>query len=192
MDFRLLCLVVVALCSAQDVMSSSHSTFPARVANIDGACPSEEQRADTRRQISDEIVAALTLGLTEDNPASSCSAIPAGRPSGYYWIQPATGPPAVQVYCDFNRQCGCDGPSTWTRVAFLNMSDPNQDCPSNWNLYSSPVRACGRGRDSYWRLLIQWHFLLLDRLYDRVCGRVIGYQNCILGLSTILSKMDAQ
>jgi len=30
-------------------------------------------------------------------------------------------------------RCGCDdGPSTWTRVAFLNMSDPTHMCPINW------------------------------------------------------------
>ena len=37
--------------------------------------------------------------------------------------------------------CGGDG---WTRVAYLNMSDPNQQCPSNWTLTTSPVRGCGR------------------------------------------------
>ena len=33
----------------------------------------------------------------------------------------------------------------WTRVAYLNMSDPVQQCPSSWRLYSvNGVRACGR------------------------------------------------
>ena len=32
----------------------------------------------------------------------------------------------------------------WTRVAYLNMSDPVQQCPSSWRLYSANgVRACG-------------------------------------------------
>ena len=87
----------------------------------------------------------------------------------YYWIQPATGPPAIQVYCDFNRQCGCDG----THVAFLNMSDPSQDCPSNWTLYSSPVRSCGRGfTGGCSSVTFSTH-----GLYSRICGRVLGYQN---------------
>ena len=38
--------------------------------------------------------------------------------------------------------------SGWTRVAFLNMSDPNQVCPSNWTTIGSPVRTCGMGQTS--------------------------------------------
>ena len=29
-------------------------------------------------------------------------------------------------------------------LAYLNMSDPNQECPFNWTLTTSPVRGCGR------------------------------------------------
>ena len=37
------------------------------------------------------------------------------------------------------------GPGSWRRVAFLNMSDPSQECPSAWREYNtSGVRACGR------------------------------------------------
>ena len=39
-------------------------------------------------------------------------------------------------------ECG-DG--LWYRVAYLNMTDPTQQCPSAWRLYNtSGVRACGR------------------------------------------------
>ena len=74
------------------------------------------------------------LGRNSINPASSCSQFLLFNlfsPSGHYWIRSSNGS-AVRVYCDFNMRCGCDGPSGWTRVAFLNMSDPNQVCPSNW------------------------------------------------------------
>ena len=70
--------------------------------------------------------------LLQLNPAASCSHVllfNLSSPSGHCWIRSSNGS-AVRVYCDFNRQCGCDGPSAWTRVAFLNMSDPNQVCPS--------------------------------------------------------------
>ena len=36
------------------------------------------------------------------------------------------------------RQCSCGG-AGWTRVAYLNMSDPQQTCPSNWTLNTSLV-----------------------------------------------------
>ena len=41
-------------------------------------------------------------------------------------------------------QCPCGGPGPWRRIAHLNMSDPNQQCPTNWRLVTSPVRACGQ------------------------------------------------
>ena len=68
--------------------------------------------------------------------------------------------------------CGGDG---WTRVAYLNMSDPNQQCPSNWTLSTSPVRGCGRSSagsstcDSVF-------YPVLGRTYSSVCGRVLAYQ----------------
>ena len=38
--------------------------------------------------------------------------------------------------------CACGGPGQWSRIAFFNMSDPSQQCPSSWNLFTSPVRGC--------------------------------------------------
>ncbi len=48
----------------------------------------------------------------------------------------------------YNRPCSCGGPG-WTRVAYLDMSDTNQQCPSNWTLTTSPVRGCGRTSTGY-------------------------------------------
>ena len=43
--------------------------------------------------------------------------------------------------------CGGDG---WTRVAYLNMSDPTQSCPPAWSDRSANgVRVCGRPADSF-------------------------------------------
>ena len=110
---------------------------------------------------------------------SSCAALPPSSSSGYYWIQPSIGSPPVQVYCDFNRQCGCGGSLTWTRVAFLNMSDPNEVCPSNWTTYTSPVRACGTGDSA--GISNQCDSAIypntMGQTYSRVCGRVIAYQH---------------
>ena len=37
------------------------------------------------------------------------------------------------------------GPGMWHRVAYLNMSDPSQQCPTAWREYNtSGIRACGR------------------------------------------------
>ena len=112
------------------------------------------------------------------NPASSLILqLNPSSPSGHYWIRSSNGS-AVRVYCDFNRQCGCDGPSGWTRVAFLNMSDPNQVCPSNWTYISSPMRTCGRGRTSGGGCNSVF-YSTFGMTYTRVCGRIIAYQHGI-------------
>ena len=123
------------------------------------------------------------LELSEDtqlllNAPSSCAALPPFSSSAYYWIQPSIGSPPVQVYCDFNRQCGCGGSLTWTRVAFLNMSDPNEVCPSNWTTYTSPRRACGNGDGTGYSGQCDSVIYpnTMGQTYSRVCGRVIAYQ----------------
>jgi hypothetical protein len=76
--------------------------------------------------------------------------------------------------------CGDSSDSSWTRIAYLNMNDPLQQCPASWRLYSANgVRACGRqvttsttgGCNSQSYTILQ-HFLQ----YQKVCGRIIGYQ----------------
>lgn len=146
----------------------------------DGTCPCQSQLATARRYMADKVSLALVAGLTEANPAASCGAITNKR-SGDYWILPVTGPPAVQVFCDFNRRCGCTGPSTWTRVAFLNMSDPNHNCPRNWTTVntinlSSPLQICGRGL-STGKGCNSTFFSTFGTKYNRVCGRIVGYQH---------------
>ena len=67
--------------------------------------------------------------------------------------------------------CGGD---LWTRVAFLNMSDPMQSCPQNWtDRYSTnELRVCGRTSGSCSSVF----YPTGGRFYTGVCGRVIGYQ----------------
>ena len=117
-------------------------------------------------------------GLIQSGLYDSCSHVLQLNPSSqsdHYWIRSSNGS-AVRVYCDFNRQCGCDGPSTWTRVAFLNMSDPNQVCPSNWTTIISPVRTCGRGRTRSGGCNSVF-YSTFGLTYSCVCGRIIAYQD---------------
>ena len=67
------------------------------------------------------------------------------------------------------------GEGYWTRVAYLNMSDPKQFCPPAWRDRSANgVRVCGLPEGSY----RQCHstFYHADSLFSRVCGQVIAYQ----------------
>ena len=69
--------------------------------------------------------------------------------------------------------CGTSG---WTRVAYLDMSDPSQDCPTEFRLHTgNGVRGCGR--------LVSTNpscdsktFPTNNMTYSEVCGRVLGYQ----------------
>ena len=61
------------------------------------------------------------------------------------------------------------------RVANLNMTDPNQQCPENLQLSytDQPIRMCGRRTDSGCDPII---FTTYGVQYQQVCGRVRGYQ----------------
>ena len=61
--------------------------------------------------------------------------------SDYYMIIDGTGH-TCHVYCEMGQVCDSSG---WTRMAYFNMSDPTEECPSGFRLYSqNGVRACGR------------------------------------------------
>ena len=68
--------------------------------------------------------------------------------------------------------CPCGGPGQWTKIAHLSMSDPSQQCPSNWNLITTPVRGCGRTSRGCYSATFPSH----GQSYSQVCGRVIAYQ----------------
>ena len=64
------------------------------------------------------------------------------------------------------------GSGEWNQVAYLNMSDSMQACPTNWHERSANgVRACGILAPGCYGT-----FYPTDHSYSRVCGRVIGYQ----------------
>ena len=64
-------------------------------------------------------------------------------PSGMYLIVDESTTLTHYVYCYMEELCGSD--EGWTRIAYLNMSNPSQSCPSGFRLYESGgVRACGR------------------------------------------------
>ena len=137
----------------------------------------DELQGNISRSLDSEIsnIIQSLSGLYSSLPATSCSQVLLSNPSGYYWIRSSNGS-SVRVYCDFNRQCGCDGPSMWTRVAFLNMSDPNQVCPRNWTTISTPVRTCGRGRNSS-RGCSSVFYPTFGLTYSHVCGHITAYQD---------------
>ena len=93
-------------------------------------------------------------------------------PSGYYQLGTRRG--AVSMYCNMNELCGSKG--GWTRIAYLNMGDPNENCPSGFRLYQKGgIKTCGRLTSSVGSCT-SVKFLADDISYSQVCGRVVGYQ----------------
>ena len=72
-------------------------------------------------------------------------------------------------------RCPCGGPGLWRRIAHLNMSDPNQQCPSNWQLITFPVRGCGRSSSAN-NTCDSAVFPSNGVSYSRVCGRINAIQ----------------
>ena len=69
--------------------------------------------------------------------------------------------------------CPCGGAGEWRKIAHLNMSDPNQQCPPNWNLITtSTVRSCGGAGQT----CVSAIFPSNGMSYSHVCGRIIAYQ----------------
>ena len=106
---------------------------------------------------------------------SSCAALPPSSPSGYYWIRPSIGS-VVRVYCDMAifRVCG-NTTGGWMRVAALNMSDSNQQCPSELTQQNhSSIRTCVRPSEPGGQTSLFFASNTLS--YSKVCGKVIAYQ----------------
>ena len=90
-------------------------------------------------------------------------------PSGYYIL--GNGSSTYTSYCNMDDLCGSGG--GWTRLAYLDMSDATQNCPSGFRLYQSGgVRACGRPGSG----CVSVQFPSNGISYSQICGRVTGYQ----------------
>ena len=116
---------------------------------------------------------------THDSTAlpTSCKEIKERQPlspSGVYLLANTSDAAIYNAYCNMGTLCGSGG--GWTRLAYLDMSDATQNCPSGFRLYQSGgVRACGRtnsGGGSW----VSVQFPSNGISYSQICGRVTGYQ----------------
>ena len=69
----------------------------------------------------------------------------------------------------------CGGTWGWRRAVYLDMTDPNTNCPSGWQLTGYSKRTCGRASTS--RLSCDSVFFPVSGgPYSQVCGRIRAYQ----------------
>ena len=70
----------------------------------------------------------------------------------------------------------CGGSFGWTRIAYLNMSDSAQNCPSPWAEFTSGgKRVCFRSSSSG-ASCDSVMYSNSQQEYSQVCGHIIGYQ----------------
>ena len=110
---------------------------------------------------------------------SSCAEINKAYPdfkSGIYNIISTNGS-IVTAYCDMEG-INCDEEGGWTRVAYLNMTEPGTTCPSGLTQteYSNISHdICGQPSQSSGGC--ETTFVSTNSLnYTKVCGQVRGYQ----------------
>lgn len=98
---------------------------------------------------------------------------------------------AISVQAEMIRlHCGV---GEWYRVAYLDMNDPLQQCPSAWrelNFTPEGIRVCARPNSSEGSC--PGVLYPANSQYSKVCGRIIGYQfdafvNSITGAQRILT-----
>ena len=96
-----------------------------------------------------------------------------GSSSGIYSIA-INDDTTIDVYCNMETLCGSGG--GWTRLAFLNMTDATENCPSTLRLYEvDGMRVCGRTSSGVGSCSsVQYSSYGIN--YTQICGRARGYQ----------------
>ena len=124
-----------------------------------------------RRHLRDDAMemASTEQGLSSINPCKRQAE--RSNTSGFYWTRNTIGHP-VPVYCDMERVC-CGESGAWMRVAHINMTDSTHSCPHGFSVIATAPRRCSSGLSSGCRSVI---FPLHGIEYQKVCGRIIGYQ----------------
>ena len=116
------------------------------------------------------------LGLAPEYAASSCKQIADLKPhydSSYYWIQGVSG--AVGVYCEMGTKDKFDQSGGWMRIANVDMRNNHSQCPPGL------VYNVTEGRRLCRKLSLapgcsSTTFSTQGVEYNKVCGKVIGYQ----------------
>ena len=146
---------------AQKAKTTLPLTYPNQVLEGDGMqiCPSDGQRGMARNAVKN-----ATRSLLRE------SVIPLLQLPNNYSCGGTTGWRRVAYLnmSDSSQQC----PSVWRD---LNMSDPYNRCPSVWQEITTPHRVCGRKSVSTGSCE-GLNYTTGSEQYNRVCGRIIGYQ----------------
>ena len=81
--------------------------------------------------------------------------------------------PYYTLICEPYYTCG--GTGGWRRAVYLDMTEPNTTCPSGWQETTNCRKTCGKVSGGYLSC-DSVTFPVNGGPYNRVCGRIIGYQ----------------
>ena len=147
-----------------------------KLINIVNTLSNLQDTSTSTAGVADDILLIVLqrLVLLENDSFTSCKQLKSqypSSPSGYYTLASANGLVDYTAYCNMGTLCGSGG--GWTRLAYLDMSDSTQNCPSGFKLYQSGgVRACGKSSSD----CASVQFPSNGISYSQICGRVTGYQ----------------
>ena len=175
-------LFVVSAATGGSAADSCTAALPPLVVRGGDVCPALEGEGLMNRirqsTLLQDALHCVLLGHTPEHPANSCAELTEQEPdipSGNYWILNSTQSP-VLVFCEMDDvfPASLNVTGGWVRVANLNMTDPDQQCPGNLNqYYTNPIRLCGRRTDPGCDSVTSTTYGVQ---YQQVCGRVRGYQ----------------
>ena len=181
MECQILVAVFAVMLTAAIGSSNADSctaSLPAVVIRGEDECPvsgGNTAMDEIRQNVSTLLQEVVRCKYLVNSCAKFAKRMP-NSPSGNYWILNSTESP-VQVFCEMGEVFPANLTVTkgWMRVASLNMTDPNQQCPGNLQLsFTNPKRLCGRRRTD--RGCDSVTFPTYGVQYQQVCGRVRGYQ----------------
>ena len=137
-----------------------------------GVCPTTS-KLDTAMANNTEYVKNLIRNnVLPSQPLRSCRDLPQMAPSGEYYINTTVSGVRL-LFCDMNRTSCCNTTEGWMRIAYLDMTDPTQQCPPGFRFENrNSTRACGRHTAG----CLSTIFPVYGIQYSRVCGKIIGYQ----------------
>ena len=81
----------------------------------------------------------------------------------------------------------CGGTWGWRRAVYLDMTDPNTNCPSGWNMTGYTKRTCGRANSSHFSYMTQSSSLSVE---DHTVRCVVGSEptsiDCLMAFLGIM------
>ena len=146
-----------------------------KLTNIIGTLSDLNVTSTSTAEVADDIsqiVQELQNATSVRNPIRllSCKDIKAvlpNSPTGVYHVNSRT------TYCNMDTLCGSGG--GWTRIGYLDMTQPTHSCPSSLTLYEEDGhRVCRRSSNtpSCNSIILQNNGIS----YSQICGKVTAYQ----------------